>query len=83
MRSLPLEWTKGLSKEDKANFELLLRNSTSVSTKLVGLLEARLEESRKANKADYESPAWAYKQADRLGYERALMDIMALFNFLE
>ena len=83
MRSLPLEWTKNLTKEDKANFESLLRNSTSVSTRLVNLLKEKIDESRKTNKADYDSPAWAYKQADRLGYERALTDIIALFNFME
>lgn len=30
--------------------------------------------------SDYDSPSWAYKQADRNGYARALRDIQSLLN---
>jgi hypothetical protein len=30
--------------------------------------------------ADYDSPSWAYKQADRIGYNRALTTVLELIN---
>jgi len=30
--------------------------------------------------ADYDSPSWAYKQADRIGYNRALTTVLDLIN---
>jgi hypothetical protein len=33
--------------------------------------------------SDYDSPSWAYKQADQNGYNRALNDIIQLLNLKE
>jgi hypothetical protein len=30
--------------------------------------------------ADYDSPSWAYKQADRIGYNRALTKVLDIIN---
>jgi hypothetical protein len=30
--------------------------------------------------ADYDSPSWAYKQADRIGYNRALTQVLDIIN---
>lgn len=81
MRQLNTQWTKNLKDpEAKKNFEQLLRNSTTVATRLCDLLkEMKIENSVH----DYDSASWAYKQADQNGYNRALRDILALFNYME
>ena len=73
-------WTQGLTKE-KAN---ILRqdfvSSIALRMRLNDLLVAKQEEIRKVarSKVTYENPNWAYVQADAIGYERAISDIISL-----
>jgi hypothetical protein len=73
-------WTLGLepdiAKEIKGDFKssLLVRNRLAV------LLNDKITSSRRAlvNKEGYEVANWAYKQADGIGYERALQEVISL-----
>jgi hypothetical protein len=81
MSNLPLVWTKHLkTKEEKTNFERLLRGSTTVNTRLQTILHEMAQVSKGT---DYDSPSWAYRQADQNGYNRALSDLLKLFDFME
>ena len=73
-------WTQGLTK-DKAD---ILRqdfvSSVGLRLRLNDLLEAKQDEVRKTarSKVTYDNPNWAYVQADAIGYERAISDIISL-----
>ena len=41
-------------------------------------IEDKLRKIRKTKETDYDSPSWAYLQADRNGYTRALEEILNL-----
>lgn len=84
MANLSLVWTKSFNtQEGKDNFESLLRNSTTVNTRLVDILKEMKQTNAKSLTTDYDSPSWAFKQADKNGYDRALTEILALFNYME
>ena len=42
------------------------------------ILESMLED--RPTTADYDSPAWSHKMADRIGYNRALTQVLDLIN---
>jgi hypothetical protein len=73
-------WILGLepdiAKEIKGDFKssLLVRNRLAV------LLNDKITSNRRAlvNKEGYEVANWAYKQADGIGYERALQEVISL-----
>lgn len=70
-------------KECKTNEEkfavrqAVLSNRESLD-RLQQVLEPMLKETSPS--ADYDSPSWAYKQADRNGYNRALTQVLELIN---
>lgn len=75
-------WTKGLEPDvvDELRGDFL--SSHLVRKRLTEILEEKIDASVKGsrNKDNYESPAWAYLQADARGYERALSEIISLIS---
>ena len=75
-------WLQGLdpdvAKEIKADY----LSSRLVRGRLVQLIEERISASHKNSvlKDGYESPNWAFKQADQVGFERALREIISLIK---
>lgn len=71
-------FTKCKTTEDK----FAVRQSIMASRESLGRLQDILEPLLKDSPpiADYDSPAWAYKQADRIGYNRALTTVLDLIN---
>ncbi len=75
-------WTKGLdsdyAKEVRGDFKssLIIRNRMKV------LLEEKIKDADKTSrdKNGYDCPNWAYKQADLMGYKRAIYEIMSLIS---
>ncbi len=83
-RGLDTRWTRNLKDpKAKSDFEIILRNSTLVNSRLVQLLEEIRRDTLKTKFTDYESASWAYKQADQNGYIRAIDDIISLFKYME
>lgn len=75
------EWTKGVQDAQlvldiKGNFKgsIVIRNR--LSKMLNSKIDAAYRQSR--SKEGYDSPNWAYKQADTQGYNRALSEIISL-----
>ena len=66
------------SKEDKEKVRKLLYSNKEGFDRLKDILEPMLKEALPT--ADYDSPSWAYKQADRIGYNRALTTVLDLIN---
>jgi len=81
MNNPAVVWTKHLRTEEaRKNFENMLRGNVVVNERLIQILHEK-RGSNQAKLADYESPSWAYLQADKNGYDRAIKDILELFNF--
>jgi len=66
------------TKEDKEQIRKLLYSNEEGFDRLKDILEPMLKEALPT--ADYDSPSWAYKQADRIGYNRALTTVLELIN---
>ena len=74
-------WFKGLkTKEEKDRRK---QEIISHSTFIEDLKELLQTEFRKDKFEDYDSPSWAYKQADLNGYNRALTKVLSILNIEE
>ena len=66
------------TKEDKEKVRQVLFSNRESLLRLESILESMLKET--PSSADYDSPSWAYKQADRIGYNRALNQVLDIIN---
>jgi len=66
------------TKEEKDKVRQVLFSNKDGFDRLKEILEPMLKEALPT--ADYDSPSWAYKQADRIGYNRALTTVLDLIN---
>ena len=66
------------TKEDREGVRQTLMSNREGLIRLEAILESLLKES--PSSADYDSPSWAYKQADRIGYNRALNQVLDIIN---
>lgn len=72
------QWFSHLPKEQQEDFKKLVLGSHKVLDRLSEICYNVIQSGVQTAKADYESPSWAYKQADLNGYLRAYREIMAL-----
>ncbi len=74
-------WTKGINDpEEKREAQRRIIQCRDVLDKLYDMLELKQIGSAKV---DYDSPSWSHKQADTLGYNRALTEVMNLIDIEE
>jgi len=75
-------WTKGLSPEKKEEVRSDFQASGALRERLASILQEKIDASRKASilKDSYESPNWAYLQADINGFVRALEEIQSILK---
>jgi hypothetical protein len=66
------------TKEDKDSVRQTILSNQESLLRLESILESLLKET--PSQADYDSPSWAYKQADRIGYNRALNQVLDIIN---
>lgn len=80
-RSNPAIWLKGKKKDEQDAILFALKNNTTLIETLKEILYSFEQEEIRAerNLAQYDSPAWAYLQADRNGAMRTLAKVRALF----
>lgn len=73
-------WTKGkdpiVTKDIRASFA----GSLVMRKRLQEIVREKLEATYSTKEEDYENPNWAYKQADAVGYRRALKEIFSLLE---
>ena len=79
---MKLNWTKGLSGDAKKDVVQEYASSSNLRQRLDVLLKEKQMTAQKAiiSKESYDSPNWAYKQADHVGYLRALEEISSLLK---
>ena len=66
------------TKADKEKVRQSVLSNRQSLDRLKEILEPMLKET--APTTDYDSPSWAYKQADRIGYNRALTSVLDIIN---
>ena len=79
---MKLNWTKGLSGDAKKDVVQEYASSSNLRKRLEVLLQEKQSSSQKAiiSKDAYDSPNWAFKQADAVGYQRALEEVISLLK---
>lgn len=73
-------WTNGLNADEKGELASSFDASGRLRSRLVDMLKKKQEVCRKdrLSDANYADANWAYKQADAVGYQRALQEIIDL-----
>jgi hypothetical protein len=73
-------WFKGFNEERKIEMKKEFVASSSLRIRLTELLNEKLVTSTSSLRAKvaYDNPSWAYQQADGIGYERAIYEIISL-----
>ena len=72
-------WLKDCkTKKEKEAVNQVLQSNRESLDRLKEILEPMLKDITPA--ADYDSPSWAYKQADRNGFNRAVTTVLDLIN---
>ena len=68
------------TEEDKNSVKQLVNNSKNLLKILSELIEEDIKSLERISSDDYDSPSWAYKQADRAGQLRTLRKILDLIK---
>lgn len=71
------QWFSHLPKPEQENFKRAVLSSEKVLDRAREIVYNMIKVE---SLADYDSPSWAFKQADLNGYNRALRDVAALLN---
>lgn len=71
-------WFMDLPKDEQEGFKREVKSAKNVLDKLEQIVQNKIKEIVITN--DYDSPSWAYKQADRNGYNRALTEIINILH---
>lgn len=72
-------WFMDLPKDQQEGFKKQVISSKDVLEKLEEIVKAKMKEVVLSE--DYNNPSWAYKQADRNGYNRALTEVLNILKF--
>jgi hypothetical protein len=67
-----------LPKDEQDGFKREVKSAKNVLDKLEQIVQNRIKQIVITD--DYDSPSWAYKQADRNGYNRALTEIINILH---
>ena len=73
-------WFSHLSSKEQEEFKKLVSGSHKVLDRLREICYNTIKNGVTAPKADYDSPSWAYKQADMIGYMRAHQELIDLLD---
>jgi hypothetical protein len=85
LSKLPLVWTKHIKEPEKReDFEKLLRNSTTVLSRLQDILQEKEASLTSAEQSPetYRAAGYPYLQAHMNGRRAELREIQALLNFI-
>ena len=75
-------WTKGLTGQAREEMERGLTASFYVRERLALILKEKIHSRRvkRVSEELYASPSWALMQADAVGYERAMNEVISLLQ---
>lgn len=74
--------TAGLTKEQTDEITGEFKHSSLLRERLIEMLRQKNESNKALVRAKnlYDSPSWAYVQADSIGYERAVYELISLIS---
>ncbi len=76
---MQVDWAKMITDpEERATFLVSVKSASHVLERLAEILHDRVEADAKSSKDDYDSPSWPYRQADKVGYARAMREVIDL-----
>lgn len=80
MKTIWYKWAD--SEADKKDIKDRFDACLDTRKLLARIIETKLssEDSSNLSKEGYDSPNWAYKQADLVGYKRAMKEILSLLD---
>lgn len=75
-------WFNGLDKQELQDLKVSLAGSLIMRKRLAKLIVDKIDTSVNTARAktSYDSPNWAFLQADQRGYERAMVEIISLIS---
>ena len=75
-------WTAGLNAQDKKDIKANFIEALVLRKRAIELLEAKIDASRTTclSKNTYDNPSWALVQADHIGYERAMKELIKMLS---
>lgn len=75
-------WTKGLTGSAREEMERGFLASFHTRERLALILKEKIDSRRikRVSEELYASPSWAYVQADAVGYERAMQEVISLLQ---
>lgn len=75
-------WYKGLKDKEKEEAIASFQSSGYMRERLTAILNEKISTNRKSSLGvdKYNSPGWAYLQADAVGYQRALEEIISIVS---
>lgn len=73
---------KGETRQRQTEIKQSFESGKLFIDKLKQVVKDKIDYSNKSSRStlEYESPVWAYKQADYRGYERALEEVLSLLE---
>ena len=75
-------WLSGLEDDAKKQMEGYYKGSPMLRARLILLIKNKMETRNSASESlnCYESPSWAFIQADKNGYNRGLQEVLELIS---
>jgi hypothetical protein len=75
-------WLQGLTPEESEEMKRDYGSAANFREHMTHILQDKIESSSRAgrSKEGYDSPNWAYLQADLCGYHRALTEVISLIE---
>ncbi len=75
-------WTSGVEKGLQDEIKKSFNSSSIIRNRLSKILEGKIKSTHTKMRSDkgYEIPHWPLMQADSIGYERALKEIISLLK---
>ena len=79
---MKVNWTRGLVGQEKEEMKSLFLSNARLRERAIKIMQEKIDSLRKANTVEsaYDNPNWALKQADAIGYERAMQEIISIFS---
>ena len=71
-------WTSG--GVNAADITKAFKSGILLRKRLVDICNNKAESSQDVSTTGYESPGWAYRQADSVGYQRAMKEIISILS---
>ncbi len=79
MRAVQTKWFNHLPPgEQQETMKVSVISAQHVLERLADILLDKVTANAKSTTGDYNSPGWPYRQADKVGYERALVEVLDL-----